>query len=207
MAATQRPATQEALTEPSGERPLWRELPSWFLIGKEDRIIPAELQHYMAERVGAQRTVEALPGASHAAAVSQPEATADLIPGGGDAARRCLSHKPGRSFRPVLTTGRNERQSGLEGEEMFRSTVFPTTLRKAEHLHDVERTGESEWTPWIAILGLVLFFAAVGSLMLALVEAAAHLIARAATPDEKAPLPGLFLLFRQAVYGFRQMAE
>jgi hypothetical protein len=28
MAATQRPATQEALFAPSGERPLWRELPS-----------------------------------------------------------------------------------------------------------------------------------------------------------------------------------
>jgi pimeloyl-ACP methyl ester carboxylesterase len=78
MAATQRPATQEALTEPSGEQPLWRELPSWFLIGTEDRIIPAELQHYMAERAGAQRTVE-IPGASHAAMVSQPEAAANLI--------------------------------------------------------------------------------------------------------------------------------
>src|ERR671924_545271 len=49
MAATQRPATQEALTEPSGERPLWREVPSWFVIGEEDRNIPAALQHYMAE--------------------------------------------------------------------------------------------------------------------------------------------------------------
>jgi hypothetical protein len=27
MAATQRPATQEALTDPSGERSLWREVP------------------------------------------------------------------------------------------------------------------------------------------------------------------------------------
>jgi pimeloyl-ACP methyl ester carboxylesterase len=27
MAVTQRPATQEALTEPSGERPLWRDVP------------------------------------------------------------------------------------------------------------------------------------------------------------------------------------
>jgi pimeloyl-ACP methyl ester carboxylesterase len=78
MAATQRPATQEALTEPSGERPLWRELPSWFLIGKEDRIIPATLQHYMAERAGAQRTV-LIQGGSHAVAVSQPQTTADLI--------------------------------------------------------------------------------------------------------------------------------
>ena len=29
----------------SGERPLWKELPSWFLIGEEDRNIPAALQH------------------------------------------------------------------------------------------------------------------------------------------------------------------
>src|SRR5918998_4515236 len=41
MAATQRPATQEALTEPSGERPLWKDVRSWFLIGEEERIIPA----------------------------------------------------------------------------------------------------------------------------------------------------------------------
>jgi hypothetical protein len=51
-----------------------------------------------------------------------------------------------------------------------------TALGKAKHLHDVERAGESEWTPWIAILGLILFFAAIGSLMLGLVEAAAHFI-------------------------------
>src|SRR5437763_4150918 len=69
MAATQRPATQEALSEPSGERPLWRELPSWFLIGEEDRIIPPELQRFMAERAGARGTVE-IPGASHAAGTS-----------------------------------------------------------------------------------------------------------------------------------------
>jgi pimeloyl-ACP methyl ester carboxylesterase len=78
MGITQRPATQEALTAPSGGSTLWRELPSWFLIGNEDRIIPAELQRFMAERAGARRMVE-IPGASHAALVSQPQATADLI--------------------------------------------------------------------------------------------------------------------------------
>jgi pimeloyl-ACP methyl ester carboxylesterase len=78
MACTQRPATQEALSEPCGENPLWKELPSWFLIGEEDRNIPAELQRFMAERAGARRTVE-IPGASHAISVSQPGATADLI--------------------------------------------------------------------------------------------------------------------------------
>lgn len=78
MAATQRPATQEALVEPSGERPLWKPVPSWFLIGEEDRIIPAALQRYMAERAGAQRTV-AIAGASHAAPVSRPDATVQLV--------------------------------------------------------------------------------------------------------------------------------
>jgi pimeloyl-ACP methyl ester carboxylesterase len=78
MAVTQRPATQEALTEPSGERPLWREVPSRFVIGEEDRNIPAALQHYMAERAHAHRTLE-IPGASHAISVSQPEAVAHEI--------------------------------------------------------------------------------------------------------------------------------
>ena len=78
MAATQRPATQEALVEPSGERPLWKHVPSWFLIGEEDRIIPADLQRYMAERARAQRTV-AIEGASHAISVSRPDATVQPI--------------------------------------------------------------------------------------------------------------------------------
>ena len=56
----------------------WRELPSWFVIGEEDRIIPAEIERFMAERAGARRMLE-IPGASHALSVSQPRATVDLI--------------------------------------------------------------------------------------------------------------------------------
>ena len=78
MAATQRPATQEALTEPSGDSPLWKHVPSWFLIGEDDRIIPAALQHYEAKRAAAHRVLE-IPGASHAAMVSHPAAVAKLI--------------------------------------------------------------------------------------------------------------------------------
>jgi pimeloyl-ACP methyl ester carboxylesterase len=78
MAVSQRPATQEALLEPSGERSLWSEVPSWFLVGEEDHIIPPALQRYMADRAGARRTVE-IPGASHGAVVSQPDAIAELI--------------------------------------------------------------------------------------------------------------------------------
>jgi pimeloyl-ACP methyl ester carboxylesterase len=78
MAMTQRPATQEALTEPSGDHPLWKDVPSWFLIGEADHIIPAQLQRFMAKRADARRTIE-IPGASHAIPVSRPDATADLI--------------------------------------------------------------------------------------------------------------------------------
>jgi pimeloyl-ACP methyl ester carboxylesterase len=78
MAATQRPVTQEALTEPSGDDPLWKKVPSWFVFGEEDRNLPAALHRFLAERAGARRTVE-IPGAAHALSVSQPEATAEVI--------------------------------------------------------------------------------------------------------------------------------
>src|SRR5204863_7406814 len=69
MAATQRPVTQEALVEPSGERPLWKELPSWFVFGDAARNIPKAVQHYMAERAHAHRRIE-IGGGSHAVSVA-----------------------------------------------------------------------------------------------------------------------------------------
>jgi pimeloyl-ACP methyl ester carboxylesterase len=78
MAVTQRPITQEALVEPSGPRSLWKELPSWFVFGEEDRNIPCALEHFMAERARAHRTIE-IPGASHAVTVAHPATTARQI--------------------------------------------------------------------------------------------------------------------------------
>ncbi|HWV84575.1 MAG TPA: alpha/beta hydrolase [Capillimicrobium sp.] len=78
MAVTQRPVTQEALLEPSGDLPLWREVPSWFLFGELDRNIPAALEHHMAERCRARRTIE-VPGGSHAVGVSHARAVAHLV--------------------------------------------------------------------------------------------------------------------------------
>jgi pimeloyl-ACP methyl ester carboxylesterase len=78
MCVTQRPATQEALVEPSGEHPLWKSVPSWFLVGEEDHIVPADLQRYLAERARAQRTT-VIEGASHAILVSRPDATVHPI--------------------------------------------------------------------------------------------------------------------------------
>ncbi|WP_445149952.1 alpha/beta fold hydrolase [Baekduia sp. Peel2402] len=78
MAATQRPVAQAALEEQSGPDPLWKRVPSYFVIGEEDRNIPAALQRSLAERAGSRRTVE-IAGASHAVAVSHPAQTAGLI--------------------------------------------------------------------------------------------------------------------------------
>jgi pimeloyl-ACP methyl ester carboxylesterase len=78
MAVTQRPITQEALAEPSGDQPLWAVRPSWFVFGEEDRNIPAALMYYMADRARAHRTLE-IPGASHAVTVAHPKATAHMI--------------------------------------------------------------------------------------------------------------------------------
>jgi pimeloyl-ACP methyl ester carboxylesterase len=69
MSVTQRPITEAALNEPSGEKSLWSTVPSWFLFGELDHNIPAGAHHRMAERAAARRTQE-VPGASHVVGVS-----------------------------------------------------------------------------------------------------------------------------------------
>lgn len=77
MAATQRPITEAALTEPS-IAPAWKTLPSWFVYGDQDRNIPPQALAFMAERARSRETV-VIPGASHVAMVSNPTAVAGLI--------------------------------------------------------------------------------------------------------------------------------
>ncbi len=78
MAVTQRPVTEAALSEPSGDRPLWRTVPSWFVFGELDRNIPAGAHRIMAERAGARRTVE-IAGASHVVGITHAQGTAEMI--------------------------------------------------------------------------------------------------------------------------------
>lgn len=63
--------------KPFGD-PRWKDVPSWFIIGERNRNFSTEVQDFMAERAGAERTMSVRDG-SHALAVSQPEATAQLI--------------------------------------------------------------------------------------------------------------------------------
>jgi pimeloyl-ACP methyl ester carboxylesterase len=78
MAITQRPVTDRALAEPSGDQPLWRSVPSWFLFGELDHNIPAGAHRIMAARAKARSTVE-IPGASHVVGISHPAETARII--------------------------------------------------------------------------------------------------------------------------------
>ncbi|MFF5365489.1 alpha/beta fold hydrolase [Streptomyces scabiei] len=54
----------------------WRTIPSWYLVGRDDQVLPPAAQRFMARRVGAH-TVEA--DASHVAMIARPAATAALI--------------------------------------------------------------------------------------------------------------------------------
>ena len=72
---SQRPITLGANTTPSGD-PGWKALPSWAVVGTEDRVIPAGTQRHMAERAGA--TITDVTG-SHVSMVSNPQATIDAI--------------------------------------------------------------------------------------------------------------------------------
>ncbi|WP_436532342.1 alpha/beta fold hydrolase [Actinoplanes sp. HUAS TT8] len=75
MAAGQRPGDTSTLGTPSGP-PAWKSIPSYFLVARDDQLIPAAVQRFMATRAGAHK-VEV--NSSHSAMISQPRATADLI--------------------------------------------------------------------------------------------------------------------------------
>ena len=75
IAAGQRPITLSANTTPSGPG-AWKTLPSWAVIGTEDRVIPPATQHHMAERANA--TITEVAG-SHVSMVSHPQITIDAI--------------------------------------------------------------------------------------------------------------------------------
>lgn len=75
MAASQRPGSYASLVTPSGP-PAWKTIPSWYLVAKQDRIIPPEAERVMAARAGAT-TVEV--NTSHVPMLSKPQSVISLI--------------------------------------------------------------------------------------------------------------------------------
>jgi pimeloyl-ACP methyl ester carboxylesterase len=75
LAATQRPAHSNQLSEASGP-PAWKSIPAWSLIGTQDHVIPPDRQEIMSKR--AHATIETVK-AGHLSLVSNPKAVTTLI--------------------------------------------------------------------------------------------------------------------------------
>jgi pimeloyl-ACP methyl ester carboxylesterase len=75
LAAVQRPISAACIGVPV-DRPRWRDLPSWYLVAEEDRMIVAENQHGMARRMGAITVAHPL---DHCPMLTAPELVADVI--------------------------------------------------------------------------------------------------------------------------------
>jgi pimeloyl-ACP methyl ester carboxylesterase len=86
LAASQRPITLSALNEPSGA-PAWKDIPSWYLVGTLDKVVPPYAQFFMAERANAQIVEVKAP---HPSMISAPKAVADLI----ETAAQAVSEAP-----------------------------------------------------------------------------------------------------------------
>lgn len=75
MAAVQRPLSIASFTEVE-RTPAWRSIPSWYLVGSDDRMIPPPAQQSMAKRMNA--TVRSV-ATSHCPFMSKPQDVAEII--------------------------------------------------------------------------------------------------------------------------------
>ena len=75
IVASQRPITLGANTAPTTAT-AWKTIPSWAVIGTEDRVIPPATQRSMAQRAGS--TISETAG-SHVSMVSHPQAAIAAI--------------------------------------------------------------------------------------------------------------------------------
>jgi pimeloyl-ACP methyl ester carboxylesterase len=75
LAAVQRPISLNCITVPAG-RPLWKDIPSWFLVAENDRMIVPETQRFMAQRMKATVKAHAV---DHTPSVTAPTIVVDVI--------------------------------------------------------------------------------------------------------------------------------
>jgi pimeloyl-ACP methyl ester carboxylesterase len=75
LAAVQRPISLNCITVPVA-RPLWKDVPSWFLVAEDDRMIVPDTQRYMAARMKAQIKAHAV---DHTPSVTAPTVVVDII--------------------------------------------------------------------------------------------------------------------------------
>ena len=83
LAVTQKPIAPACFSVPSGF-PLWKRVPSWYLVSKYDRAINPDAERFMARRMG---TTTREIASSHASPVSHPQEVFDFIVVGSQGAR------------------------------------------------------------------------------------------------------------------------
>jgi pimeloyl-ACP methyl ester carboxylesterase len=77
MAVTQRPLVASAFGDKAPYTEGWKTLPSWYVVGDGDLVIPPALQMMMAKR--AKSHISHVPGGSHPSMIVHPQATVDAI--------------------------------------------------------------------------------------------------------------------------------
>ncbi|HEU0164700.1 MAG TPA: alpha/beta hydrolase [Thermomicrobiales bacterium] len=75
LAVSQRAVMAAAFSEPSGV-PAWKTIPTWYALANQDMALGIDVETFYAERTGG--TIVKIDG-SHAVAVSQPAAVAEVI--------------------------------------------------------------------------------------------------------------------------------
>ena len=77
LAATQRPLAERCATDGAPEAVGWKTIPSWYVIGDADKVIPPDIQLKFATR--AKSKIYHVPGGDHPSMIGHPEVTAAAI--------------------------------------------------------------------------------------------------------------------------------
>lgn len=77
LAVTQRPFTVRAFTDKAPDAEGWKTIPSWFVIGDADKVIPPSFQLKFAQR--AKSKIYHVPGGDHPSMIAHPEVTVEAI--------------------------------------------------------------------------------------------------------------------------------
>ena len=77
LAATQRPFAARCLTDKAPAAIGWKTIPSWYVIGDADKVIPPDILNKFAMR--AKSKVYHVPGGDHPSMIAHPEVTLAAI--------------------------------------------------------------------------------------------------------------------------------
>jgi pimeloyl-ACP methyl ester carboxylesterase len=75
LAAVQRPIAVPCIQQPV-PRPGWKDLPTWYLIAEEDRMINPDTQRFMAERINGHTHTHQV---DHSPLITQPDVVTDIL--------------------------------------------------------------------------------------------------------------------------------